>query len=397
VTNRAGETDTDPFRGLDVRGFWETLRLRWWVVPVTLAVSVGLMWVQESDLRTEPAAYFVARTYEARDPAAVLAAVGIDPVSVRSFPDVNNQILLLQGAAVREEIAARIDDDAEVTVTRSRPTFTLIDTLESDGESSFVFTSTGVPTYTFSCRENVLAACDAAIDAYVQKASELRRDGFAAGLAELQAVLEGVRAATSDPSVVTKLTALRTVGERLDAPLTLVNEVEEAIGPTVVGVRRPTYLFGAAAGLLVGLLILLQLAYTDSRIRSERQVARIVGADAYLGVLGSPGNAVSERSTAVSLYRSVTSAGSGRLRFVPLRSEPSDPTALARLAESGGLASVVARPYPELGVPELTASSNGESDVLVVRRNHDLRRELTDATTALRRSGRPFAGVVLVD
>lgn len=397
MTNRADETDTNPFTGLDVRGYWETLRLRWWVIPVTLAVSVGLMWVQESDLRTEPAAYFVARTYEARDPTAVLTAVGIDPTSVRSFPDVNNQVLLLQSAAVREEIAARIEDDAEVTVTRSRPTFTLIDTLESDGESSFVFTSTGVPTYTFSCRESVLATCDAAIEAYVEKASDLRRDGFAVGLAELQTVLEAVRAATADPSIDTKLTALRTVGDRLDAPLTLVSEVEEAIGPTVVGVRRPTYLFGAAAGLLIGLLILLQLAYTDSRVRSERQVVRIVGTDDYLGALGAGSDTVSERSTAVLLYRSATRAGSGRLRFVPLRSEPQDSAALSRLASSSGLASVIARPYAELGVAEIAASSNDESDVLVVRRNHDLRRELADASTALRRSGRPFAGVVLAD
>jgi hypothetical protein len=132
-------------------------------------------------------------------------------------------------------------------------------------------------------------------------------------------------------------------------------------------------------------------------VRSERQVARIVGVDDYLGALRARSDEVSERSTAVLLYRSATQKGSGRLRFVPLRSEPRDPSALARLAESSGLDSVMARPYAELGVADITASSNGESDILVVRRNHDHRRELADATTALRRSGRPFAGVLLVD
>lgn len=397
MTNRPGETETDPLAGVDLRAFWETLRLRWWVVPAAILVAVGLLWAQESDLRTEPASYFVARTYEARDPTVVLAAVGIDPTSVRSFPDVNNQVLLLQSRAVREEIADSIGSDVVVDVSRSRPTFTLIDARESDGASSFVFQSAGTPTYSFTCNEPSRASCDTAIDAYVEKASELRRNGFVAGLAELRTVLEEIQRTSPDPIVATRLAALRAVGERLDAPLSLVNEVEESIGATVVGVRPLTYQFGVAVGLLVGLLVVLQLTYTDARVRSRRQVVRIVGDDDFLGSLGTRAETVSDRSTAVSLYRSAARSTSGRLRFVPLRSAPPDPAVLSRLAETSGIPAVVSRPYAELSVAELTATSAGEADVLVVRRNHDLRRELADATTALRRSGRAFAGVVFVD
>ncbi|MFZ9340262.1 MAG: hypothetical protein ACO24J_06545, partial [Ilumatobacteraceae bacterium] len=94
--------------GFDLRALWETVRLRWWVIPITPLLAVGFLWAQETDLRTEPASYFVSRSYEGRDPTGVLASVGIDPVSVRSFPDVNNQLLILQSAKIRNEIAEQI-------------------------------------------------------------------------------------------------------------------------------------------------------------------------------------------------------------------------------------------------------------------------------------------------
>ncbi|MGA1353064.1 MAG: hypothetical protein ACO31V_08450, partial [Ilumatobacteraceae bacterium] len=50
--------------GFDLRALWETVRLRWWVIPITPLLAVGFLWAQETDLRTEPASYFVSRSYE---------------------------------------------------------------------------------------------------------------------------------------------------------------------------------------------------------------------------------------------------------------------------------------------------------------------------------------------
>jgi len=91
VTDQHHDTDAGLLAGVDLAAFWETLKLRWWVVPVVVGLAVGFLWAQESDLRTEPSSYYITRTYEARDSTAVLASVGIDPVSVRAFPDANNQ------------------------------------------------------------------------------------------------------------------------------------------------------------------------------------------------------------------------------------------------------------------------------------------------------------------
>ncbi len=396
VVNQQKDSDFSLLAGVDLAAFWETLKLRWWVIPAVVAVAVGFLWAQESDLRTEPGSYYISETYEARDPTAVLASVGIDPVSVRSFPDANNQLLLLQSAAVKAEIAEQLGSDVAVTVTRSRPSFTLVDTLESDGKSSFVFTSAGVPTYNFSCNQPVKADCQAAIAAYVAKTTEIRRDALAAGLADLRAVLSQVNSTSPDVGIATKIAAIEVLEQRLDTPLLKVSEYEEAIGATLTSVRRPTYTFGVAAGVLIAVLILLQLTYTDSRIRSLRQLTRIAGADRVLGRMSQKDNPLNERRAAVGIHAVLGRSKASIIRYVPLRHAVSDETSLQQLASSAGATHVVASPFAELSVAALTQPSTTEADVIVVQRNKDLRKDLVEVLTALERSGRSLAGVLLL-
>jgi len=144
-------------------------------------------------------------------------------------------------------------------------------------------------------------------------------------------------------------------------------------------------------------LILLQLTYSDSRVRSLRQLVRSVGEDALLGAVSRKANPVSERRVAVSLHRALGLASSATLRFLPLRHEMTDTTTVSRLAEMSGASHDVSRPFSELGVPELTTTDRDTVDVIVVQRHRDLRKDATEALAALRRSGRPVAGVLLVD
>jgi len=396
VTNQATDIDTNLFSGVDLRAFWETLRLRWWVIPAVLAVSVGLLWAQESDLRTEPASYFVSRTYEARDPTAVLASVGIDPVSVRAFPDVNNQVLILQSADVREEITAKLGRDIAVTVTRSKPTFTLVDTLESDGQSSFVFQSAGVPTYSFSCNESARETCDLAIDAYAAKAADLRIAAFRVGLEDLKSVLESVNRSADDATLTAKIAAVDELVDRLETPLVEVSRYEETVGATVSSVRRPTYTFGVIAGLIIALLILLQLTYSDRRIRSLRQLSRLASTS-LLGALSPKPNSVQDRQVAVVLHRAISHHGATQVRLLPLRTPIRDSLAIDRMFAMLTVTPRTSAPFSELSVAELATPSDSELDVIVVQRNHDLRADVTEVLSALRNSGRIVAGVLLVD
>jgi hypothetical protein len=385
------------FSTIDLRGFLETLRLRWWIIPAVIAVVVGFLWAQESDLKTEPGSYFVSRTYEGRDATAVLASVGIDPVSVRPFPDANSQLLVLQSAEVRGELGQRIKDNVTVNVARSKPTFSLIETLESDGQSSFVFQSAGTPTYSFSCTAPVKADCEVAIDIYVEKAAQLRHEALTAGLSDLRAVLLQVKAATNDSSVSTKIAAVDALLGRLSAPLVRVASSEMPIGPTVTNVQRPTYAFGIVAGLLVSLLILLQLTYSDSRVRSLRQLARLVGADAVLGSTSTNSDEARDRRVAISLRHAMGIAAATTVRYLPLRTTGFDPSILSRIANLAGSQFDTALPFATIEVSELTSTPTIQIDVIVVQKNLDLRKDVVEAFAAMRRSGRPLAGAILLE
>ena len=397
VTDQHHDTDAGLLAGVDFAAFWETLKLRWWVIPVVVGLAVGFLWAQESDLRTEPSSYYITRTYEARDSTAVLASVGIDPVSVRAFPDANNQLLVLQSAAVRDEISAELSSNIVVTVSRSRPTFTLVDTLESDGQSSFVFTSAGVPTYSFGCAEPVKADCERAIAAYVAKAVEIRRDALTAGLNDLRAVLTQVQRTTPDNGIATKLAAIDVLIERADTPLLEISRFEEAVNATVTSVNRPTYTFGVAAGLLVALLILLQLTYSDSRIRTARQLTRIASLVRLLGHVRAVPETVRDRRASVAVHQALKQSSAANIRYIPVRSALTDTTAVQRVADMSQAPFKVTAPFSELSVSELTTGNPSELDVIVVQRNRDLRTDVVEVLAALDRTGRSVAGVLLVD
>jgi hypothetical protein len=323
--------------------------------------------------------------------------VGIDPVSVRSFPDVNNQLLILQSATVRDKIAEQIENSATVNVTRSRPSFTLIDTLESDGQSSFVFQSAGVPTYSFSCNEPERATCDSAIDAYVAKASELRTDALRAGLNDLKSVLQETNSQSNDPALTTKVAAIDVLLERAEAPLEQISEYNEAIGAIRTSVRRPTYTFGIAAGLFVSALILLQLTYSDTRVRSLRALARLVGHDQSLGAVGGNATELSDRRVAVGLRRALAESGASRLRFIPLRDHSVDAAVIQRIAELTEASARTSSPMTAIPLTELTALSTVELDVFVVQRNRDRRTDVSEAMQLAYRSPRKSAGFLLVN
>ena len=397
VTDQHHDTDAGLLAGVDLAAFWETLKLRWWVVPIVVGLAVGFLWAQESDLRTEPSSYYVVRTYEARDSTAVMASVGIDPVSVRAFPDANNQLLVLQSAAVRDEISAELGRNVVVTVSRSRPTFTLVDTLESDGQSSFVFTSAGVPTYSFSCTEPVRADCEQAIAAYVAKTVEIRRDALTAGLNDLRAVLAQVQRTAPGDSIAAKLAAIDVLIERADTPLFEISRFEEAIGATLTSVRRPTYTFGIAAGLLVALLILLQLTYSDSRIRTARQLTRIAGVARLLGHVRTAPETVRDRRASVTVHQALQQSSASTIRYIPVRSALTDTTAVQRVADMSQAPFNVTAPFSDLSVSELTTGNPSELDVIVVQRNRDLRTDVVEVLAALDRTSRSVAGVLLVN
>lgn len=368
------KTEFSLFETIDIRAFFATLRLRWWIIPVVVAVSVGFLQAQESDLRTEPASYIVSRGYEVWSPTKALSSVGIN-LALVEFPEPITQLLILKSNEVADEIAAQTGKDVEVKIPENWET-----------------------PVTFTCNQPIEADCVRALDAYVAKAAELRKSSINTGIDNLRSILVDLQQAKSDPLVEKQIDGLNALQATLDVPFVLVDSFTQSLGPTVSEVRRPTYLMGVAAGLLISFLILLQLTYSDSRIRSVRQLVKLVGADAYLGRISNKVDAVGDRRTAITLHQGMRDGVASRLRYLPLRSQlTSDSEAIVtRLTSLVGTTQHLSQPFAELSVPELRDPVEGEADVIVVKRNRDLRKDVIEALVALQRSDRKLAGVILL-
>jgi hypothetical protein len=304
----------------------------------------------------------------------VLATVGLNPGIIEEFPDTVSQLLLLRGEDVRRQISAELGKDIEVQIPAVY-------------EIPFVF----------QCRQPVIEDCERAIEAYAAKSGQIRYDAIIAGLETLRDVYLGVDASTEDASAPVKIAAIEALMKNLDTTLTQIDSFDQPLGATVDSVRRSKYVFGLAAGLLISLLILLQLTYTDSRIRSVRQLVRMVKGTSYLGAISARPHEVADRRAALTLYHCMSSTSANRVRYVPLRKSPSDDSRLRRLTDLTGKTWTMATPFADMSVSELAVSTPGEVDVLVVQRNRDLRKDLSEALAASQSSDRHLAGVLLFD
>jgi len=367
------QTDPSLFSSVDFRAFFETLRVRWWVIPTVLAVSVGFLQLQDSDLRTEPATVVVSRDYEISSPQDTLGVIGVY-TQIAEFPKIETQLLMLRSEEVRGQVEELVGKEVDVQVPDSWTT-----------------------PVTFVCNEPVQSDCERAIDVYVGKAVEIRQSAIATGIRNQLALLKNLQATSKDPILPAQVLALEALVKDFKVDAVLLDSSAQEIGGTVTEVRRPTLVIGLAAGALIALLLLLQLTYTDSRVRSVRQLLRITGSDAFLGTSSKKTNAVRDKRTAIALRHAANASRSTMLRFVPLRNATTDQSTLAHLAELSGVSHQVSEPFAQLNVTEMVDARSGEADVILVKRNRDLRKDVLEVLTALQRSDRPLAGVLLID
>lgn len=373
MANNSTDPELSVFETVDFRAFFETLKLRWWVIPAVVLASIGFLQAQESDLRTEPASVFVSRTVEFDQPMRSTDALGLN-ILAAEFPNVSTQILILKSNEVRREILAGLSENTEIA-------------LPQEWESPL----------TYTCRAPTSTDCERAIDSYVRKTSELRSEAIKTGLSKVENLLTRSLEINPNPVQATQLAAIKALLEGPEVSSVEVDGFEQSIGPTVTQVRRPTYVMGAAAGLLIALLILLQLTYTDSRVRSVRQLVRVVGSSNFLGRIAAKTSSVRDRRTAVGIHQGLSNASATRIRFVPLRTLPTDDATLSRLAQMSGTSHGVTKPFAELSIPELADPTPAEVDVIVVQRNRDLRKDVSEALTALQRTNRVLVGVLLLN
>ena len=214
---------------IDFRSIRDILRLRWWIFPLCVVVSVGLLFTQESNLQSSPSSVLVVATYGPRNEMAGLSLYGIDPTAVREYPSFQNQI-----ESVREQAAKTVEDQLggpiDVTVARPEQQVSLIAAADTTGKQKLTMLNVGEPNYVFTCSASTQESCDQAIEIYVKQLSTSRANSIANGLRKLADDVQKVIDSTQveQPQLELQLNALLTASSSATGEMQLVSELVEA-------------------------------------------------------------------------------------------------------------------------------------------------------------------------
>lgn len=384
---------------IELKLVWDVIRLRWWILPITIAICVGLLFTQESSLKSEPSSVLVVATFGPRDELAGLSLYGIDPTSVREFPSFQNQILAVQKSA-RKTVTELIGRSVEISLSRPEQQVSLIAASETSGRQKLTMISVGEPNYVIACTDSSSDVCDEVIEIYATQISKARADGITNGLQKLAEGAERVLAITQTPQPQLELqrTALVDMGSAITGELQLASKVVEPRSATIATVKKSTYIFGAVAGLLIGVLIILQLMYTDDKIRSPRKLQSINGGTKFLGEMSGSKSSASSRQMVATLLTQTKLAGTTSVLLVPVDTKADIKNLVAMIgdeAKSNNLELIQGLSVDEMSMDQLM-SRQETLVVLVALKNSSTFTDLAQTHDTLVRSNNNIGGVLLI-
>ena len=384
---------------IDLRSIRDILRLRWWIFPLCVVVCVGLLFTQESNLRSAPTSVLVVATYGPRNEMAGLSLYGIDPTAVREYPSFQNQL-----ENVREQAAKAVEDQLgqpiDVIVTRPEQQVSLIAAADTTGKQKLTMLNVGEPNYVLTCSASTQESCDQAIAIYVQQLSTSRADGIANGLRKLadnvQKVIDSTQAGQSQLEL--QRNALLTASSSATGEMQLVSELVEAQSGTLTTVKTTTYIFGALAGLLVAAFIVLQLTYTDDKIRSSRKLLSSSSTPVFLGEITSRNTAAEVRQVVAGLVTQSRAANQSLISLLPVDAHADLDYLIGLMgddAKSNGLTITKTPSVDEMSVAQMLDSASALT-VIIARKNLSSLAAVRHAKEVLARSNNNVIGVVLV-
>ena len=384
---------------IDLRSIRDILRLRWWIFPLCVVVCVGLLFTQESNLQSAPTSVLVVATYGPRNEMAGLSLYGIDPTAVREYPSFQNQL-----ESVREQAAKAVEDQLgqpiDVIVTRPEQQVSLIAAADTTGKQKLTMLNVGEPNYVLTCSASTQESCDQAIAIYVQQLSTSRADGIANGLRKLaddvQKVIDSTQVEQSQLEL--QRNALLTASSSATGEMQLVSELVEAQSGTLTTVKTTTYIFGALAGLLVAAFIVLQLTYTDDKIRSSRKLLSSSSTPVFLGEITSRNTAAEVRQVVAGLVTQSRAANQSLISLLPVDAHADLDYLIGLMgddAKSNGLTITKTPSVDEMSVAQMLDSASALT-VIIARKNLSSLTAVRHAKEVLARSNNNVIGVVLV-
>ena len=384
---------------IDFRSIWDILRLRWWIFPICVAVCVGLLFTQESNLQSTPSSVLVVATYGPRNEMAGLVLYGIDPTAIREYPSFQNQL-----ESVREQAAKTVEEQLglpiDVLVARPEQQVSLIAAADSTGKQKLTMLNVGEPNYVLTCSASTQELCDQAIEIYVKQLSISRAEGITNGLRKLADDVQKVLDSSQDnqSELTLQQNALMAASSSATGEMQLASKIVEAQSGTITTVHKSTYIFGAIAGLLIATLIVLQLTYTDDKIRSARKLRSSTSTPVFLGEITSRNAAAEVRQVLAGLVTRSRVTNQTLISLVPADTQ-TDTDHLVELmsndAKSNGLTLTKLPTVNEVTVAQLVDGAAALT-VIIARKNFSSLTAVRRAEEVLARSNNNVVGVVLV-
>ena len=374
---------------------------KWWIVPLTMLLGLTLMFLQESDLQTSPRYFSLTKTYEPLDEAGPLSIVGLDPSLIKPFPSEENQLAILLNNESQKEILAKIKGEVDVSVTRSEPNFSLTSSQGAEGKNQFSFVSYGSSSYSFACVETDPINCDSAIDAFVAKLVSIRTKATRSGLQNSITLIDSLLSSPEEISIaaVKKLSlqrsALNKSIELVTGEVKLIGVSQYSGGAEVTSVNKSTYLFGLLIGLVLGCLILLQLIFSDGKIRGAKQLVNLVGYKQFLGELSAKNQSISLQHLAAAIQATHTIRKATVLRLVAIGGEANSEQTKKSLAKVLSCKIILAGQLKSLNAKSLAPTADSPV-VLLAKKHRSESSELQNAWTVVEKSGNNILGVILV-
>ena len=393
--------ETKRNRFTDSEAILRVISKKWWIVPLTMLLGLTLMFLQESDLQTSPRYFSLTKTYEPLDEAGPLSIVGLDPSLIKPFPSEENQLAILLNNESQKEVLAKIKGEVDVSVTRSEPNFSLTSSQGAEGKNQFSFVSYGSSSYSFACVETDPINCDSAIDAFVAKLVSIRAKATKSGLQNSITLIDSLLSSPEDISIaaVKKLTlqrlALNKSIELVTGEVKLIGVSQYSGGAEVTSVNRSTYLFGLLIGLVLGCLILLQLIFSDGKIRGAKQLVNLVGYKQFLGELSAKNQSISLQHLAAAIQATHPIKKATVLRLVAIGSEADNEQTKKSLAKVLSCKIILAGQLKSLNAKSLAPMSDSPV-ILLAKKHRSESSDLQNAWTVVEKSGNNILGVVLV-
>jgi hypothetical protein len=384
----------------DLDTFTGVARKKWWVVPFTMLIGLGLMFWQESDLQTEARYFSLTRMYEPTDEGAPLTLVGVNADLISQFPSETNQSEILESQEVKQKVQAKFDREISLLVRPFDKTFAL--NTETDGAAitKFSFKPSRRFSYEMTCVERDELNCSAALDAYAQELQGIRlsatKAGFANSIKLLDALLASDLQLSTDDTSRLKLqrAAFDEAIALATGEITQISESKYFGGETVKTVDRRSYIFGLLVGLVFGLLILIQLVVTDSKIRSAKGLIVVVGYENYLGEASSGDKSNSLQLLAAALRGAATSTISS-IKVLPIGANVLDTQLETSLAQTLGCQVSITKSLDQLSAEDLAPSNNGVFLIAVVKDLADSR-DVKQSWSVVEKSGNRILGSALI-